>query len=104
MPRQDVTEEPPRDPDLVAVVVASGLPLLEMSVPSRVLGFDLHFMNVPRFDVRMASVQPGPFTTAEGVTMDTGHGLDVLAEACTVIVPTWYLPEAAVKPPTELLG
>jgi transcriptional regulator GlxA family with amidase domain len=101
LPRQDVG--PLRDPDLVAVVVAGGLPLLEMSVPSRILGFDLRHLNVPRFDVRMASVRPGPLATAEGVTMDTGHGLDVLAQAGTVIVPTWYLPGAAVEPPTALL-
>lgn len=95
---------PARDPDVIAVVVAAGLPLLEMSVPARVLGFDLRHLDVPRFHVQMAAVQPGPFTTAEGVTMDTGHGLEALARASTVVVPTWYFPEAAGQPPAELLA
>jgi transcriptional regulator GlxA family with amidase domain len=92
-----------RDPDVVAVVIAGGLPLLEMSVPSRVLGFDLQHLGVPRSDVRMVSVRPGPLITAEGISFRTSHTLDVLAEAGTVIVPTWYFPGPDSAPPEELL-
>lgn len=46
----------------------------------------------PQFDVRVCAPEPGPLRTSAGLEVTVPHGLDVLTEADTVIVPSWRDP------------
>ena len=92
-----------RDPSTVAVVMADGLPLLEMAVPGRIFGLDLDEPGMPRHTVLAVNVSSGPITTADGITMAPPHGIEALERAGMVIVPTWHRPGHAA-PPERLLA
>ncbi len=87
--------------DSVAVVAFDQISPFHLSVPSVVMGEDRTADGVPRYDVRICAVNPGPVATNAGYDLVVAHGLDVLAEAGTVIVPSWRDP--AEIPPEPLL-
>lgn len=86
----------------VAVVAFNGISLFHLSVPSLVFGEDRQSDGIPRYDVRVCSIEPRKrITTSGGFTIGTDYNLHDLREADTVIVPSWRSPEET--PPQALL-
>jgi transcriptional regulator GlxA family with amidase domain len=56
---------------------------------------------LPPFDLRVCAAQVGTIATTAGFTVGVQHGLDTLAKADTVIVPSWH--DVHERPPQTLL-
>ncbi|WP_412538094.1 helix-turn-helix domain-containing protein [Longispora sp. K20-0274] len=67
---------------IVGVLVFDGAGLFETSVPASVF-------SEPGFDLRMVAGEPGTLTSTGGLRIDAPHGLDALADADLVIVPSY---------------
>jgi len=89
----------PAPPRVIAVTTFDGISPFHLAVPCVVFG-DVH-PGAPAFDFRVCAGEPGPLRTTAGFTVATQHGLEALAEADMVIVPSWRDPEEA--PPPALL-
>ncbi|MEV0589249.1 helix-turn-helix domain-containing protein [Nonomuraea sp. NPDC050310] len=76
-----------RRPHVVAVAVTDLVPAFELAVPCEVFGVDRADLADPWYDLRLCAVEPGEVRTAAGLRIASGHGLDDLVEADTVIVP-----------------
>ena len=73
---------------VVAVVVAPGTPLFELSVPIEVFGMNRIDLVEPWYDVRLCGLHPGRVEIDRGFSVDVKHGLEGLETADTVIVPS----------------
>lgn len=94
----------PRDPvaqHVVAVVAFDRISPFHLSVPCVVFGEDRRGGGVPDFDFRVCAAETGPLTTTAGFSIAVTHGLDALADAHTIIVPSWRDP--GEPPPAPLL-
>ncbi|KDB08510.1 DJ-1 domain, InhA-type [Burkholderia sp. lig30] len=91
----------PPAPPVVAVVAFDRISPFHLSVPCVVFGEDREAAGLPVFDFRVCAADPAPIATTGGFTIDAPHGLDALADAQIVIVPTWRDP--AETPPAALL-
>ena len=74
---------------IVAVVAFDGISPFHLSVPCIVFGDDFSAGGLPRFDLRVCAAAPGTLRTTAGFTMNAPHGLEAIAAADIVIVPTW---------------
>ncbi|WP_370146371.1 GlxA family transcriptional regulator [Streptacidiphilus sp. EB129] len=90
-----------RRPEIVAVLLFSGGPIFESSIPISVFGVDRQDAGVPRYRLLVCAGEDGPLATTGGLTMTAPHGLESLARAGTVVVPAWR--SAAQLPPPEAL-
>jgi transcriptional regulator GlxA family with amidase domain len=91
-----------RRPEIVAVLLFSGGPIFESSIPISVFGVDRQDAGVPRYRLLVCAGEEGPLATTGGLTMSAPYGLDALARAGTVVVPAWR--SAAQLPPPEALA
>ncbi|CAB3681609.1 HTH-type transcriptional regulator CdhR [Paraburkholderia phenoliruptrix] len=93
----------PAQPDshIVAVVAFDRISPFHLSVPCVVFGEDRRGGGVPHFDFRVCAAESGPLTTTAGFSIAVTHGLEALAEAQTIIVPSWRDPDE--PPPAALL-
>ena len=91
-----------RRPEIVAVLLFSGAPIFESSIPLSVFGVDRQDAGVPRYRLLVCAGEDGPLATTGGLTMTAPHGLESLARAGTVVVPAWR--SAAQLPPPEALA
>jgi len=80
MPKPTASPQPQR----VAVLAFDRISPFHLCVPSIVLG-----EASPHFDVRVVAIESGPLRTTAGFTIASDWGLDMLALADVVIVPTW---------------
>lgn len=85
----------------VVTVIGPRVAMFELSVACEVFGLERPELADPWYRHRVAAAGPGPYASPEGIAVATPYGLDELAEADTVIVPsrsfgTW-------PPPEELL-
>ena len=80
MPKPTASPQPQR----VAVLAFDRISPFHLCVPSIVLG-----EASPHFDVRVVAIESGPLRTTAGFTIASDCGLDMLALADVVIVPTW---------------
>lgn len=85
----------------IAVVAYDRISPFHLSVPCLVFGEDRAASGMPRFDLRVCTVDPAPLHTSVGFTLGVELGLGVLASAHTIIVPSWRDPEE--RPPQRLL-
>lgn len=83
----------------VAVVAFDRISLFHLSVPCAVFGEAL--AGTPQFDVRVCAAEPGRLHTSAGLEVTVHHGLEIVADADTVIVPSWRDP--AERPAQALL-
>ncbi|WP_206953969.1 GlxA family transcriptional regulator [Trinickia acidisoli] len=93
----------PADPPVIAVVAVvafGGISPFHLSVPCIVFGEDYGAGGVPRFDVRVCAAEPGMLRTTAGFAIAAPHGLEAIAAADIVIVPSW---RDALEPPCEAL-
>ena len=86
----------PHAPEKVAVVAFDGISSFHLSVPCIVFGDA--FPGVPRFDFSVCAWERGPLTTTGGFEIRVHHGLEAVADADIVIVPSWRNAEEAVPP------
>ncbi|MHB9841184.1 helix-turn-helix domain-containing protein [Paraburkholderia terrae] len=91
----------PKTPHVVAAVAFDGISPFHLSVPCVVFAEDRSDGGVLGFEFRVCSIDPGPLSTTAGFSIAATHGLDALADADTIIVPTWRDPEET--PPAALL-
>ncbi|EIN00516.1 transcriptional regulator, AraC family /transcriptional regulator, AraC family with amidase-like domain [Burkholderia sp. YR290] len=91
----------PKTPHVVAAVAFDGISPFHLSVPCVVFAEDRSDGGVLGFEFRVCSIDPGPLSTTAGFSIAATHGLDALADADTIIVPTWRDPDEA--PPPALL-
>lgn len=85
----------------VAVVAFDRISPFHLSVPCLVLGEERHVNDSPWFDLRVCAAEPGPLRSTAGFNVLCDHGLEALAWADIVIVPSWR--DAGESPPEALL-
>lgn len=86
----------------VAVVAFDGISPFHLSVPCLVFGDDRSAAGVPRFAVQVCAPQRGTLRTSAGFTIDAPCGLEAIARAGIVVVPSWHddgrpAPEALLR-------
>ncbi|MCX7062060.1 MAG: helix-turn-helix domain-containing protein [Gammaproteobacteria bacterium] len=81
---------------VVAVVVFDQISPFHLAVPCVVFG-DRH-PGLPAFDLRVCAVTPGSLMTTAGFRVEIRHGLEALAAADMIIVPSWRDPAEAAPP------
>ncbi len=79
--------------DVIAVVAFDRINPFHLSVPCLVFGEEQPSADMTPCEIRVCTPRARPIVTTAGFTIDTGHGLDELAGASTVIVPSWQDPE-----------
>lgn len=83
----------------IATLAFEGISPFHLAVPCVVFGQP--HPGVPAFEFRVCSLQPGALRSAAGFSIDTPHGLEALAWADWVIVPSW--PDKLPPAPAPLL-
>ncbi|MEX3787045.1 helix-turn-helix domain-containing protein [Paraburkholderia sp. BR14374] len=87
----DISDQVPRH--VVAVVAFDRISPFHLSVPCVVFGDDRRGGGVPAFDFRVCAVETGALATTAGFSIAVTHGLEALADAQTIIVPSWRDPD-----------
>ncbi|WP_233803171.1 helix-turn-helix domain-containing protein [Paraburkholderia sp. HP33-1] len=95
----DVPDDVPRH--VVAVVAFDRISPFHLSVPCVVFGEDRRGGGVPAFDFRVCAAETGALATTAGFSIALTHGLEAIADAHTIIVPSWRDPDE--PPPAALL-
>jgi transcriptional regulator GlxA family with amidase domain len=90
-----------RRPEVVAVLLFSGGPIFESSIPLSVFGIDRQDAGVPRYRLLVCAGEEGPLRTTGGLELTAPYGLEALSRAGTVVVPTWR--SISQAPPPEAL-
>jgi transcriptional regulator GlxA family with amidase domain len=75
----------------VAVVAFPGISPFHLAVPSTVFASPSRSAPTPRYRVTVCAEDPGAVPTDAGYDLLVGRGLDALAEAQTVVVPSWRI-------------
>lgn len=75
--------------EIVAVLLFSGSPMFESSIPLSVFGVDRQDAGVPRYRLLACAGEDGPLRTTGGLELRAPYGLGAIARAGTVIVPAW---------------
>lgn len=87
-------------PHTIAVIAIDGISPFHLSVPCAVFGADCNTGGVQRIDLLVCAAETGPLRTNAGFSIQTEHGLEALAKADTIIVPSW---RDVDDPPSPLL-
>ncbi|MFE9252413.1 helix-turn-helix domain-containing protein [Streptomyces sp. NPDC007088] len=87
--------------EIVAVLLFSGGPIFESSIPLSVFGIDRQDAGVPRYRLLVCAGEDGPLRTTGGLELTAPHGLEAVARAGTVVVPAWR--SITAPPPAEAL-
>lgn len=80
----------------IAVVAFDRISPFHLSVPCIVFG-DRH-PGIPAFELLVCAGEPGPLSTTAGFDISVRHGLEALASADIVILPSWRNPDEAAPP------
>ncbi|WP_149562571.1 helix-turn-helix domain-containing protein [Streptomyces cacaoi] len=75
--------------EIVAVLLFSGGPIFESSIPLSVFGIDRQDAGVPRYRLLVCAGEDGPLRTTGGLQLSAPFGLDAVSRAGTVVVPAW---------------
>lgn len=86
-------------PHRIVVVAFDRISPFHLSVPCLVFGDTPPVEGA--YELRVCAAESGRLSTTAGFDIAVAHGLEVLAEAQTIIVPSWRDP--AERPPQELL-
>jgi transcriptional regulator GlxA family with amidase domain len=78
---------------VVAVIAFDRISPFHLSVPCVVFGEDRAGPGLPEFDFRVCAAETGPLSTTAGFSIAVTHGLEALADADTIIVPSWRDPD-----------
>ncbi|WP_018150381.1 helix-turn-helix domain-containing protein [Leeia oryzae] len=83
----------------IAVVAFDQISPFHLSVPCVVFGDERP--DAPDFELQVCAAETGPLKTTAGFEVMVAHGLEILATAHTVIIPSWR--DVAERPPQPLL-
>lgn len=86
-------------PVTMAVVAYDGVRPFQLSVPCEIFG-EKHCDGI-QTELRVCAIEPGPLHTSAGFIMNTNHGLEDVANADVVFIPSWQLPYT--PPPRPLV-
>ncbi|WP_031509541.1 helix-turn-helix domain-containing protein [Streptomyces megasporus] len=75
--------------EIVAVLLFSGGPIFESSIPLSVFGIDRQDAGVPRYRLLVCAGEEGPLRTTGGLELSAPYGLEALSRAGTIVVPAW---------------
>ncbi|HCA86747.1 MAG TPA: AraC family transcriptional regulator [Streptomyces sp.] len=75
--------------EIVAVLLFSGGPIFESSIPLSVFGIDRQDAGVPRYRLLVCAGEEAPLRTTGGLELTAPYGLEALSRAGTVVVPAW---------------
>lgn len=84
--------------DVIAVVAFDRIHPFHLSVPCLVFGEEQPSAELPPCEIRVCTPNAAPITTTAGFSVSSGHGLDEVAGASMVIVPSWPDPELPAPP------
>ncbi|MEW2400666.1 AraC family transcriptional regulator, partial [Streptomyces sp. NPDC046862] len=84
--------------ETVAVLLFSGSPLFESSIPLSVFGSDRQDAGAPRYRLLVSAGEGGPLQTTGGLELTAPNGLEAISRAGTVVVPAW---RSITSPPPE---
>ncbi|MFM9594968.1 helix-turn-helix domain-containing protein [Streptomyces scabiei] len=87
-----------RRKEIVAVLLFSGGPIFESSIPLSVFGIDRQDAGVPRYRLLVCAGEDGPLRTTGGLELTAPNGLEAISRAGTVVVPAW---RSITSPPPE---
>ncbi len=89
--RQDADEHtrPRATTHRVAVVAFAGISPFHLAVPSAVLASGGGVAPHTGYEVAVCAERPGRVPTSAGYDIVVGHGLELLTEARTVVLPSW---------------
>ncbi|OBI22408.1 hypothetical protein A5714_06270 [Mycobacterium sp. E2462] len=90
-----------RDPSAVALVIFDRAPMFETSVPMSVFGMDRSSTGAPKFRFLPVAGEEGPLTTTGGLIVTAPYGLEALAEASIIMLPSWR--DVRERPPQQAL-
>jgi AraC family transcriptional activator FtrA len=77
-------------PHRIAALAYPGMAPFELGVVVEVFGLPRPELEVPWwYALEVCAVAPGPQPAVGGITIEVQHGLELLAEADTVVVPGW---------------
>lgn len=85
----------------VAAVVGERVSAFELGVVSEVFGLDRTDDGLPGYDFALCAVRPGLIPTTSGYDVHIALGLERLAAADLIAVPSWT--DRPVEPPAELV-
>ncbi|WP_372457979.1 helix-turn-helix domain-containing protein [Streptantibioticus parmotrematis] len=91
-----------RRKEVVAVLMFSGGPIFESSIPLSVFGVDRQDAGVPRYRLLVCAGEDGPLRTTGGLELSAPYGLDALGRAGTIVVPAWR--SISQPPPASALA
>src|ERR1700704_1300848 len=86
----------------VAAVLVDGVAAFELGVACEVFGLARPELNVPWYRFVVSPAEPPPLRSTGGMLIDTPHGLAALAEADTLVFPSWR--STSERPPEALLA
>jgi hypothetical protein len=75
----------------VAAFVYGGLCTFEFGIAAEIFGLDRPEMGPDWYRFLPFAEQPGTYRTNSGITVGVTAGLEVLAEAGTIVIPGWKL-------------
>ncbi len=77
-------------PHRVVALAYPGMATFELGVVVEVFALDRPELDVPNwYRLEVCAVTPGPQPAVGGISIEVQHGLEILGEADTVIVPGW---------------
>jgi transcriptional regulator GlxA family with amidase domain len=83
---------------VVTALAFDGISPFHLSVPCLVFGEDRTELGLPRFDFRVCAFEAGPLGTEAGMTLSAPYGLEAMAEADIVVIPSWKDLERPLPP------
>lgn len=86
----------------VVAVVGDQVAAFELGVLSEVFGLDRSDDGLPRYDFAVAALEPGLVPTTSGYAVGVPYGLERLAQADLVAVPSWTTQDVPV--PVQLVA
>lgn len=89
-------------PPLVVALAYDGLCTFEFGVAVELFGLPRPEMGPDWYRFAVAAIEPGPLRATGGIRVMSDGGLDLLAEAATIVVPGWR--GAASPVPPELIS
>lgn len=82
----------------VVAVVGERVAAFELGVLAEVFGLDRSGAGLPSYDFAVAAVHPGLVPTTSGYAVQVQHGLQRLAQADLIAVPSWTTADLPVPP------
>jgi AraC family transcriptional regulator, transcriptional activator FtrA len=86
----------------VSVLAYEGMSAFETGIVTEVFGLSWPELDLAWYDLTICAEHPGTVNVVGGATLSTRHGLDVLEQARTVIIPS--VSDVATEPSPDLVA